>query len=44
MQRSSSSPAEPIKVLGQSMTLVKVQEMIGSLYELPVVGGSLICT
>ncbi|KAI9196072.1 hypothetical protein LWI28_020834 [Acer negundo] len=37
MGNSSSLSTEPIKALGQSITLLKIQELIGNMYKLPVV-------
>lgn len=44
MGNSSSLSTEPIKALGQSITLLKIQELIGNMYRLPVVGASLFYT
>ncbi|KAK1587124.1 hypothetical protein Q3G72_009766 [Acer saccharum] len=37
MGNSSSLSTEPIKALGQSISLLKIQELIGNMYKLPVV-------
>lgn len=40
-ESSSSLSTEPTKVLGQSITLFKIQELIGNMFKLPVGGVSL---
>lgn len=42
-ESSASISAVPVKVLGQSITLFKIQELIGNMSKLTVVGESLDC-
>jgi N-terminal acetyltransferase B complex non-catalytic subunit len=38
-----SSASAPTKVLGQSITIFKIQELTGNMYKLPVLGACFFC-